>query len=312
MKKKKNNIENLNDFKVISVLLIGIMIFFTISYFKYLPLDILNLKMEWFSKGAHIYYFILTELIAILLSVIFIIVYMKKTEKELRERYKLIGLGLGAIILYYLFQLLEAIPLIICGIDVNTMSLTSKVIYLIIYLIITASIICLLYRKKLKKDIIDYKKNGTKYFSENGKYWIISLVVMVISNFFIQKISSNGIAGNEQAIRDIMKISPIYIFFSAALYSPIIEELIFRQSIKNIFSNKWVFIIVSGFVFGGLHAITDFQSLTDLLFIIPYSAPGIAFAYMLNRTDNIIVPMSFHFIHNGILLSIQFISMMII
>ncbi len=128
---------------------------------------------------------------------------------------------------------------------------------------------------------------------------------MMISNLIITFINSGGIANNEQAIRDMMSISPIYIFFSAVLFAPLVEELVFRQAFKYIFSSKVLFVFMSALVFGGLHVISSIESLFDLLYIIPYGAPGAVFAYMLVKTDNIFVPMGFHFMHNGILVALQ-------
>ena len=93
--------------------------------------------------------------------------------------------------------------------------------------------------------------------------------------------------------------------FSAVFFAPFTEEMVFRNSIKNIITNKYVFIITSGLVFGGLHVIGNINTIYDLLYIIPYSTPGIAFAIMLQKTDNIFVPMGIHFMHNAILMTLQ-------
>lgn len=296
-----------SDFKILSISISALLLFFTISYFRMIPLNLLHLKLEWFSKGVGIYYFILTEIIAVLLTSIYIITYIQKDDKELIQRFKTMGIGIGAIALYFFLEAFEAVPLLLAHVNIDTMNMTVKLIYVVSYLIVTAALIALIYQKKLKKDFEKFKKNSSKYFSENIKYWLIATGVMLISNLLISNISTYGIAGNEKAIREVMNISPIYVFFSAVIFAPIVEELIFRQSIKNIFSNKWVFIIISGVVFGGLHAITDYKTAVDLLYIIPYSAHGIAFAYMLSKTDNIFVPMSFHMLHNGIIISLQII-----
>ena len=43
------------------------------------------------------------------------------------------------------------------------------------------------------------------------------------------------------------------------------------------------------------------SSIVELVFLVPYSALGCAFAYMYYKTDNIFVPMSFHMMHNTII-----------
>ena len=92
------------------------------------------------------------------------------------------------------------------------------------------------------------------------------------------------------------------------IYAPIIEELIFRRSIRNIIPINSLFILVSGLVFGGLHVVTGYTGPIDLLYLIPYCTPGFIFAYILTKTDNVLVSASIHFMHNGILVAIQIFS----
>lgn len=300
-----------SDFKIISISLIAIMIFFTIVFFKDFSLNIFNLKSSDFSQNFNIYHTFLVILIALSLSVIFLINYANKTDEELKERYKSIATGIGVILLYLIMPYLNGIPFILLGVDTTDIPLTLEIIYLIAYSALTGAIIVFIYNKRLSADFETFKKNSKDYFSKYIKYWFLALGIMMISNLFINLLVSNDLPSNEQAIRDIFSISPLYIFFSAVIYAPIVEELVFRQSMKNIFSNKYVFIILSGLFFGGMHVFNDFQNITDLLYIIPYSTPGIIFAYMLQKSNNIFVPISFHFIHNGILISLQFLLMLL-
>ena len=46
-----------------------------------------------------------------------------------------------------------------------------------------------------------------------------------------------------------------------------------------------------------------------MLYIIPYGLFGSVFAYMYSKTKNIFVPMTFHFIHNTVLVILSFLSM---
>lgn len=293
-----------SDFKLISIIIIACLIFFTVTYFRLTPLTLLNIDINDYGKPFQTFYFVLTEFIALLLSIVFVLIYSKKSDKELKNRYKSIGIGLGVIIFYFIFPYLQILPFMLMNSDTTNLPLEIEIIYLIAYSCLTAAIISLIYKKRLSADWKKFKNNSNNYFNENIKYWIISIIVMIFSNLIIQSLVKNGLAGNEQTIRDTFKTTPFYIFFSAVLYAPIVEELTFRLSIKKIFSNKWVFVIFSGVFFGLLHVITNFNDITDLLFIIPYSAPGIAFAYMFEKTDNIIVPMSFHLLHNGIMISL--------
>lgn len=294
----------ISDFKLISVSLMTILIFFTVYFFRYLPLNLF--KISSLDYNLNIFYNIVSIILALSLSIMFFITYFKKNDKDLKERFKSIGIGLGVFGLYYFLPYLQSIPFNIYGLDANELPLTFKIIYLISFYSLLGALIVLIYNKKVSNDFKDMRKNGIQYFNKYIKYWLLGIGVMMVSNLIIKLFIDPNLPSNEQSIRDILEISPIYIFFSAVMYAPIVEELVFRYSFKKIFNNKWVFIILSGLIFGGLHVFNGFENLTDLLYIIPYSAPGIAFAYMLQKSDNVFVPISFHFIHNGILVSLQF------
>lgn len=303
-------INDISDYKIMSISISSLIILFTLIYFRYKPLELFNISISDLNNTILTTYSIITIITSCLLTLLFIISFWKKNDKELKIRFKQIGIGIGAMALYFLLPYLEGVPFVIMGVDTTTLPIWVKVFYLTMYSVLTASLIMIIYNKKISKDFKDMKKNSIKYFNKYIKYWLIGLFIMMVSNLFINLIVTNDIPSNEQAIRETFNISPLYIFFSAVIYAPIVEELIFRQSIKNIFHNKWLFIIISGLLFGSMHVFGDFKNITDLLYIIPYSTPGIIFAYMLEDSDNICVPMSFHFIHNGILISLQFILLL--
>lgn len=303
-------INDISDYKIMSISISSLIILFTLIYFRYKPLELFNISISDLNNTILTTYSIITIITSCLLTLLFIISFWKKNDKDLKIRFKQIGIGIGAMVLYFLLPYLEGVPFVIMGVDTTTLPIWVKIFYLTMYSVLTASLIMIIYNKKISKDFKDMKKNSIKYFNKYIKYWLIGLFIMMVSNLFINLIVTNDIPSNEQAIRETFNISPLYIFFSAVIYAPIVEELIFRQSIKNIFNNKWLFIIISGLLFGSMHVFGDFKNITDLLYIIPYSTPGIIFAYMLEDSDNICVPMSFHFIHNGILISLQFILLL--
>lgn len=228
---------------------------------------------------------------------------MKKLEKNYDD-IKNALLGILVLLVYFILSNLQTIPFTILGINFNELNNDIKIIYSIIFNILIMSIIIFILKDKLKKDFNIIKKNHKKYFGECFKYWLIALIVMMISNLILN-ILVEGIANNEKQIRDLFNVSPIYIFFSAVIFAPVVEELTFRQSLRNLFKNDILFILFSGLLFGLLHVI-NYDNILEFLYIIPYSAPGIAFAYMLTKYDNIFVSMGFHFMHNGILIALQF------
>lgn len=227
--------------------------------------------------------------------------------KELNKNYIVSALlGIAALLVYFILPSFERIPFILLGINMDTLPQWAKITYMIVFEVVLILIIIRIFKDTLKQKFIDIKKNHRLYFGDCIKYWLISLGVMMVSNLIIGALAGGGIAENEESIRELFAISPIYVFFAAVIFAPLVEELTFRQGLRNIFKTDWLFILVSGLLFGGLHVASSFTSWFDLLYIIPYSAPGFAFAYMLKKYDNIFVSIGFHFMHNGILIALQF------
>lgn len=250
------------------------------------------------------------QIFAITMSINFLIKNKDKAIEDFKKYLKIACIGVLTIFIYSITSLLEVAILYYAQVNVSAMSIISKSIYLIACEILIMAIIALINNKALDKDLKDIKVNYKDYFKNYFKYYWIAIVVMVVSNFVINLISP-GIAGNEQGIRDTLKLAPIYMFFSAVIFAPFTEEMVFRKAIRNIIKDDLTFIITSGLIFGGLHVIGNIYSISDILYIIPYSAPGIAFAYILTKTDNIFVPIGIHFLHNGILMVLQLLLLLI-
>jgi hypothetical protein len=223
-----------------------------------------------------------------------------------KDKIKEISIGVLAVFMYFFLNSIQYVPFQLAGVTTDLLPTWVKIFYLIIYEIMTIATMLLIFNKKITKDFKDMLINHKEYYSKYFKYYLIGLGIMLISNSIIVYVFDGGISTNEETIRDIFKISPLYIYFSSVIYAPIVEELTFRQGIRNIFGRNILFVLISGFLFGGLHVITSINSIVDLLYIIPYSSLGIVFAYILYKTDNIFVSMGLHFMHNGILIAIQF------
>lgn len=218
-----------------------------------------------------------------------------------KETIKQIIIGLSIFILFYFSSYIQLIPIYLFKLDIKNLSGNIKVGLNMFSNIILLITLILIYRKELYKE---WKKFKDKIYSNidfGFKYWFIGLIVMFISNIFINIILKNGQAANEQAVQEMISYAPILMVPNAGIIAPIIEEITFRKAFKNMIKNKWAFILTSGIIFGALHVVTNVSSIIDLLYIIPYSSLGIAFAYMYYKTDTIYTSIAMHMIHNTVL-----------
>lgn len=226
------------------------------------------------------------------------------------KREKNIFIAIFAILAYLVYGAFAYIPLMIFNINPDKMNITFKIIYLISYEALFVFMLIMIYKNDMKNDYIDFKANIKTYLKIYIKYWFIMLLLMYASNIVILAIKNifnqgTEIAKNEQYVREILGKYPIYTIIVAVILGPIEEEIVFRKTFRKIFNNKYIYIILSGLIFGLMHVITNYTNAFDLLYIISYSIPGFIFAYVYYKSDNIFVSTSLHFIHNSVLILIQ-------
>ena len=197
------------------------------------------------------------------------------------------------------------IPLALFKIDLSKLSAGMKVLYEFSCDIGFMIIIYVLYYESLNRDFKNYFKSFRKNFKLSIPYYVIGLIIMIISNNLISFFFTSANANNENAVRTLIDIYPLYMIFSVGIYAPFIEEIIFRKSIKDMVItvkddnkySKYLYIIISGFIFALLHVLGG-SSWQDYLFIIPYLALGVAFAALYHKTDNIFETIVIHSMHN--------------
>ncbi len=216
--------------------------------------------------------------------------------------------SLGLIFLLFFWSSIPMSFLSIWGINLMEASETVKIVYSFGCDVTFLILIIFIYRKTFVKDGKSFFKNFMENIETSFKYWLIGVTVMALSNVVITFITNGGIAGNEEQVRKLISIAPLFMFFDVALYAPFTEELIFRKSFKDVFKNKWVYIFVSGFVFGALHVISSISSPVDFLYLIPYCSLGFAFAYTYQKTGNIFSTIMMHMMHNTMAIVLYLVS----
>lgn len=214
------------------------------------------------------------------------------------------------ICLMLIWNIIPNIILYILKIDVDTLSNTTKYLITIINDLLFISLLTSIYYKTIKDNLYKYFNNNLKdNLKTSLKYWLVGFIIMLLSNYIIAIVTNGQLAENEEAVREMINLSPLYMTFQILIYAPLTEELIFRKSIKDIFDNKIIYAIISGVIFGGLHAISSITDFTSLLYLIPYCSLGIVFGFLYAKTDNIFSSITAHAIHNSLALIVYFTSL---
>ena len=200
------------------------------------------------------------------------------------------------ILVFLLSSLFQIIPIKLFNLDVKNITNLEES-FLTLFSYICSLIICIfLYRKTIKKEISNFdKKSFKKNFFYSIKLWIIGLIIMMISTFIFSKIGITS--NNNDSVINMFISSPLVYGITLILFSPLLEEIVFRMAFKDIF-NGLSFILISGIVFGSIHVIFSITSLLDLLYLIPYCSLGIIFGIIYNKTDNLSYTYIIHLLHN--------------
>lgn len=170
--------------------------------------------------------------------------------------------------------------------------------------IFITAILLFLYKNDFKNKFKELKsEDGNQKIIKSIKAWLIGLAIMVFLNIIIGFFVGD-IASNEAANRSIISGYSIYAIISMIILAPICEEIIFRLSISKMIDNKFIFILFSGLIFGFAHVMGTKGM--QMLFIFPYTALGISFAYIYQKYKNIFLSILMHIIHNMICLILIF------
>lgn len=114
---------------------------------------------------------------------------------------------------------------------------------------------------------------------------------IIIGSFMTQQ------TANDAAIEKLFKISvntSFMMVFMTAIAAPVVEELVFRGFLMDyFFTDQPIFaILLSGLIFGSIHASTNFISW------LMYVVMGIILAATYNKEKNLAANISLHFLNN--------------
>ena len=183
----------------------------------------------------------------------------------------------------------------------------SNIYYLLIYLIM-AIIFVIIYNKELKKNYKDFKKNYKKDLKIAFNAYLKGIFIMFLSNFILLYVFKLSKSVNELQNIEMIKRTLLYQVIITAILAPLLEEIVFRLSFKNMTKNIMKYSFITGIIFGTAHVITSLSDPKMILLTIPYSAMGVALSYSYKKTNNIFSSIIMHMIHNSATLVIIIIA----
>lgn len=164
------------------------------------------------------------------------------------------------------------------------------------------------YRKNLKSDLKKIKKLSLKKLFLTILKWVALVFVFVMFCGFVTEIifpNQNNDANNA-AIYNLYSISTWYTIFKTMIFGTLVEEILYRESIRdNVKSNFW-FLLISSVIYTFMNTIfVGFTEGAAILGILTNFLPAIfwSIAYLKNK-DNILLLSMIKFTYNLIPLTI--------
>lgn len=228
---------------------------------------------------------------------------MKKIEL-IEKKCIEIGKSLGVILLYFLLQIILGLLFKDC---LNSESEFISSMTLFLTYLLTLLIILLIFLPKVVDNGRKFKKDYIKVAFKN---WGLGFLLMFVSNFFIV-LYTGDIASNETANRELLATYTGISIIMVTILAPLLEEIVFRLSLRKSFSNKYVYCIISALLFGFIHILSSGETV-ELLYLIPYGGLGFFFAKAYYETDNIFTSILAHAFHNTLSLIVILLGMVLL
>jgi len=219
---------------------------------------------------------------------------MTRAKKNI-DRSKTLLISVSVIIFYFLWhQLINVIKELFNHSFDSILEFVSNLI-LIVGLIY-------IYRNDLKNYLKDFKKNAKRNILMILIFSILIIVLVPIINLLINSIFKiDGGTSNDNSLLESFKNNPFRIGLMTIIYYPIVEEIVFEKTLKDVISNKWLFMVLSSLFFWYYNiAYSANFTLVAIAGSFSYFAVGLVKAYTFSKTDNLFVPIFIKAIYNAL------------
>ena len=174
----------------------------------------------------------------------------------------------------------------------------------------------ILFKDRLIQQWNEIRKTKRKFFLGVLKGWLFLILMNVVFEFVSEMLRQFfGLVGqglNQSNIQSTFQEQPLLMAVFACVIGPLVEELIFRQTLLRYLRKSlptWLSIFIVGFAF----ALTHMHSLdlSEWVGAVDYLGAGLAFSIIyVKEKENIYYPLLVHMLGNSLSLIILAISSM--
>lgn len=197
--------------------------------------------------------------------------------------------SLLVILVYFFYQDIISIPLTMLNIDLthaDSLTNTAVNVYYIACHVVYVIAIFFLYKDSFKEDMKDLKTHKGQRLKQGIIYILISIVVFSLASGIVSSLGATQYSNNDTILEGITKL-PAYTFMLVVICLPIIEQITFKKTVKDVIDNKWMFIIFSSLLYGFFNVAFTATAPLDYLIMIPYILQSIILCSLYYKTNNI-------------------------
>ena len=175
-------------------------------------------------------------------------------------------------------------------------------------------IIVILNFEELKSEYEKFKTDKKK-ISKILLYALGLFVVMQVGNVIVSIISeAYEVDSSSQTIFSLFEIVPLgtmFVAFTMIMFYPVVEELIFRKSLKAIITNNVFFVIFSSLIIWYFQVTLINPNISEFIFSFPTFLVMLYLSFIYVKKNNIIYTITTRIIYNVVILIIQVIGLIL-
>ena len=214
-----------------------------------------------------------------------------------------------------IFAILYTVLFVFDGVKLLASLMPSAIANYLVYVVL-ALYGSFLFKDRLIKQWNEIRKTKRKFFFGILTGWLFLILMTVffgfISGMLRQFVGLDGQGLNQSNIQSTFQEQPLLIAVFACVIGPLVEELIFRQTLLRYLRKSlptWLSIFIAGLAF----ALTHMHSLdlSEWVGAVGYLGAGLAFSIIyVKEKENIYYPLLVHMLSNSLSLIILAISSM--
>lgn len=183
----------------------------------------------------------------------------------------------------------------------------SAIINLVIYTLAAVPMFALLH-DELDAFFTMGWQNKKRFSLQVIRGYLLMLFFSFIASLLMLVLGLTDSSVNQESVESLISLVPFLTMITVVLLAPFVEEIVFRYLlIKGLkkYLPTWTAGVISVILFAAIHVLQA----GDFINIIPYLALGAGLTLAYLRTNNIMVPISLHFIQNliAVLISLSLI-----